>query len=83
MRQRLAERRALPIAGIGQHIAKADTARNQTIDLVKRDLRLRSCRAMRDRNAGSLQTGRIIGPVLRQKQTQGYRHWHFAARERQ
>ncbi len=82
-RQFLAERGALPIAGIGQHTAEADTARNQTIDLGKRDLRLGSCRAMWDRNACLLQTGRIIGPVLRQKQTQGDRHWHFAASERQ
>src|SRR5262245_5400330 len=55
-RQLLAERRALPIAGIGQHTAKASTACDQAINFGKRDLRLRACAPMWDRNAGPLQT---------------------------
>jgi hypothetical protein len=68
---------------IGQHTAKAGTACDQAIDFRNRDLRLRSCRPMRDRNTGPLQTSRIIRPALRQEQTQCHRHRHFAARERQ
>jgi hypothetical protein len=82
-RQFLAERRALPVAGIGQHTAEADTAGDQAIDLGKRDLRLRSFRPMRERDAGPLQTRPIIGPTLRQEQTQGHRHRHLAARKHQ
>ena len=66
-RQLLAERRAQPIAGIGQHTAETDTARDHAIDFGKRDLRLRSRRPMGGRNAGSLQTSQIIGPALRQE----------------
>src|SRR5215510_8013433 len=80
-RQLLAERRALPIASIGQHTAKASTACDQAINFGKRDLRLRACAPMWDRNAGPLQTCRIIDPALRQEETQGHRYWHFAARK--
>ena len=54
-----AERRAQPITGIGQHTAEAGAACDHAIDFGKRDLRLRSCRPMCDRNAGPLQTSRI------------------------
>ena len=53
-RQLLTERRAQPITGIGQHTAEADTACDQAIDFRNRDLRLGSCRAMRDRSASPL-----------------------------
>src|SRR5215467_4859256 len=67
-RQRLAERCALPVAGIGQHAAKTDTARDQAINFGKRDLRLRSCSPVWDRNAGSPQTCRVVRPALRQEE---------------
>jgi hypothetical protein len=80
-REFLAERRALPIAGIGQHTAKASTACDQAIDFGERDLWLGAGRPICDRNPGPLQTGWIIGPALRQEQTQGHRH--LAACKRQ
>jgi hypothetical protein len=47
-----------------QHGRPSDTARDQAIDPASHGTNEAADRACRDRNACSMQTGRIIGPVL-------------------
>ena len=81
--QRLAERRAHAIAGVGENRAKTDAGGDQPIEFGERDLRLRPRRAPVCRHAGALQTNRIGCPTLRQEQPQADHHRNLAARQRQ
>src|SRR5450759_1631200 len=55
-REPLTERCAEAVTGIRQRTAEANTACDHAINLSQRDLRLGPCRAILDRNAGTLQT---------------------------
>src|SRR5262249_1896353 len=63
----LAEWCAHSVTRVRQYTAEADTGCNHAIDLAERDLRLRPCGSMFDRNAGPLQTYPIAGPTLGQE----------------
>src|SRR5208337_1419387 len=59
-RELLAEQRALPITGVRQHAAEANTGRDDTIDLRQGYLQLRPCRSIFRRNTRSLQPSRLL-----------------------
>ena len=81
--QRLPERRAQAISGIGQHAAEAHAGGANPVDLGQRDLGLGPVGATVLGHAGTVEPGGIARPALGQEQPQPHHHRHLARGQRQ